>query len=214
MMRCSDCMFFQEGEKVTFNNWFMPREETKCSLGVTLIMVPGYGVIPGPPYNLPPNQVDYTFNAPAAVQCDICPNFNPGGGFGGYGNPGTQPPTPSMSDHKVGNGSSCFLTSACVDALGKEDDCHELTTLRKFRDEWLINQDGGKGDIVHYYAFAPSVVTEIDKMPNRIQLYKKIYDELVAPCVKLIEEERMEDAWELYRAYAMKLISRYGLSAA
>lgn len=61
MMRCSDCMFFQEGEKVTFNNWFMPREETKCSLGVTLIMVPGYGVIPGPPYNLPPNQVDYTF---------------------------------------------------------------------------------------------------------------------------------------------------------
>ena len=29
----------------------------------------------------------------------------------------------------------CYFTSACVEAQGLPDDCHELTALRKFRDE-------------------------------------------------------------------------------
>lgn len=112
------------------------------------------------------------------------------------------------------NGEGCFLTSACVDALGKEDDCYELETLRRFRDEWLASQDGGSQDIANYYSFAPSVVANIDRLPNRLNIYMKIYEELVSPCVKLIEEGRMQETWELYKGYAQNLIETYGVAAA
>ncbi|RLQ96273.1 hypothetical protein D9X91_08285 [Falsibacillus albus] len=33
---------------------------------------------------------------------------------------------------------SCFITDSCVDARGLPDDCFELKTFRKFRDEVLL----------------------------------------------------------------------------
>jgi Ca2+-binding RTX toxin-like protein len=36
-----------------------------------------------------------------------------------------------------GGGISCFLTTAVVHWAGKTDDCHELTTLRRFRDGYM-----------------------------------------------------------------------------
>src|SRR3954469_9734346 len=36
-----------------------------------------------------------------------------------------------------GPGFGCFLTSAVVHWAGKADDCHELTTLRQFRDGYM-----------------------------------------------------------------------------
>ena len=38
----------------------------------------------------------------------------------------------------------CYLTSACTAAMGLPDDCEELSILRRFRDEWLSKQPGGK----------------------------------------------------------------------
>ena len=57
--------------------------------------------------------------------------------------------------------SGCYLTSACVEAMQKSDDCFELTTLRRFRDEWLANQPGGKEEIEEYYRIAPEIVAKI-----------------------------------------------------
>lgn len=108
--------------------------------------------------------------------------------------------------YKAGQSSSgCFLTSACVEAKGLPDDCYELTTLRKFRDEYLTKQECGKCEIDHYYQVAPVIVAKIRSSTNAKAVFEKIYAELVAPCVKLIEAGDLTTAHSKYREYILML---------
>ncbi len=107
--------------------------------------------------------------------------------------------------YKGNDTSGCFLTSACVEAKGLPDDCYELTVLRKFRDEYLAKQECGPCEINHYYHVAPSIVSKIKSGPNANTIFSHIYEELVVPCVSLIEEGKLERAHEKYRNYILKL---------
>ena len=97
------------------------------------------------------------------------------------------------------NSSGCYLTSACVEAVGLADDCLELTTLRAFRDKWLSNQPDGEKDIEKYYKVAPRIVEEIHARIDCQQILKSIYEEMVVPCVHYIQQGCFEDAYALYR---------------
>ena len=103
----------------------------------------------------------------------------------------------------------CFLSSACIETMGLPDNCQELTILRKFRDEWLFRQPGGENEIKEYYKIAPSIVSSINKETDRKDVFKKIYEDLVAPSVVLIQEGRRKDAWILYKQIVMKLKEKY-----
>jgi len=109
--------------------------------------------------------------------------------------------------YKGNDTSGCFLTSACVEAKGLPDDCYELTVLRKFRDEYMANLDCGKCEINHYYHVAPAIVEKIKATAP--EMFGKIYEELVAPCVKMIEEANMDGAHVLYRNYVLELEELY-----
>jgi len=110
--------------------------------------------------------------------------------------------------HESSSG-GCFLTSACTAARGLADDCHELQTLRRFRDEWLKKQPDGILLIAHYYEIAPKIVAAIDILEDRLEVYDTIYQELVNPCVKMIECDNMQGALELYREYTLLLERKY-----
>ncbi len=103
----------------------------------------------------------------------------------------------------------CFITSACVESMGLCDCCAELMCLREFRDTWLSGQPGGKADIVEYYAIAPGIVDAIKNTGDPNYIFRKIYDELVVPCVELIKAEHFEAAWALYRNIVQDLKKRY-----
>lgn len=105
--------------------------------------------------------------------------------------------------------SGCFLTSACVEAKGLPDDCRELTTLRRYRDEYLAKQDCGQCEINHYYHVAPQIVEKIKARPDALALFERIYAELVIPCVRLIDAGDMEAAHALYRGYVLTLEKEY-----
>ena len=107
--------------------------------------------------------------------------------------------------YKGNESSGCFLTSACTEAKGLPDDCYELTTLRKFRDEYLAKQECGKCEIDHYYQVAPVIVAKIHSDTNAKAVFEKIYAELVAPCVKLIEDGDLVTAHSKYREYVLML---------
>ena len=62
----------------------------------------------------------------------------------------------------------CFLTSAACDTIGLADDCWELRTLRRFRDDWLVRQDGGAQDIASYYAHAPAIAARLRDDPRAL----------------------------------------------
>lgn len=108
-----------------------------------------------------------------------------------------------------GSSDGCFLTSACVEAKGLPDDCYELVTLRKFRDEYLAKQECGKCEIAHYYHVAPAIVERIKERENTTSIFEKIYSDLVAPCIKMIEDSNFTGAHELYRNYVLMLEKQY-----
>lgn len=110
--------------------------------------------------------------------------------------------------HQSSSG-GCFLTSACTLARGLPDDCHELRTLRAFRDGWLKQTDDGITLIARYYEIAPKIVAAIDTLENRLEIYDDIYSNLVLPCVALIEAEDYQDALALYRDTTLRLEKEY-----
>ncbi|MGN1025613.1 MAG: CFI-box-CTERM domain-containing protein [Faecousia sp.] len=109
----------------------------------------------------------------------------------------------------LSSGGGCYLTSACVEAIGLGDDCYELVTLRAFRDSYMRNTPNGPADICEYYRTAPLIVSKIKELANANAIFEKIYLELVRPCIKLIECKKNEDAYMLYRDYSRKLQKQY-----
>ena len=51
--------------------------------------------------------------------------------------------------YKGNDSGGCFLTSACTEARGLPDDCHELTVLRSFRDGYLRSQPEGEAHALY-----------------------------------------------------------------
>lgn len=92
------------------------------------------------------------------------------------------------SEHNSSSSSGgCFITTAVCDSLNKPDNCTELMTFRKFRDEWLINQPDGKDLITEYYLIAPKIVSKINESPDSKDIYNSIWKDFLLPCFKLIQ---------------------------
>ncbi len=102
----------------------------------------------------------------------------------------------------------CFLTSAVVQWAGKADDCHELTTLRHFRDGYMRSLRDGESMIKDYYAHAPRVVRSIEERKLGEREWPRVYA-MVREAVGLIEAGRNHDALELYSAEYLRLKAEY-----
>ena len=83
-------------------------------------------------------------------------------------------------------GDACFVTTAVCYSFGKPDDCYELTTFRNFRDTWLAAQPDGKSLIAEYYAIAPRIVANINRLADAAQIYKSIWQKYLEPCLNFI----------------------------
>lgn len=91
----------------------------------------------------------------------------------------------------------CFLTTACTAARGLPDDCHELTTLRAFRDTYMRSLPGGPAMVDEYYEIAPRLVAKIARRDDAPALLSALYERVTA-AVRLVEDERHADALALY----------------
>mgnify|MGYP001569509823 CR=1 FL=1 len=118
----------------------------------------------------------------------------------------------SYTDHqlvKMGH-YGCFLTSACVVAMGLPDNCFELMTLRRFRDTYVANLCGGRGEIAEYYKKAPLLVKAISVRGNDPkETYRQIYNTIVAPCVRLVSGGLFAEAYALYKQKFLELQTRF-----
>lgn len=103
----------------------------------------------------------------------------------------------SYSGSSSGNSDGCFLTSACVNHLGKSDDCEELTTLRAFRDNYMKTTPQGQALVKEYYAVAPQIVANIDKSNDSDSAYDYIYG-VITDCIALIKGGDNQGAQKRY----------------
>jgi hypothetical protein len=104
------------------------------------------------------------------------------------------------------SGSGCFLTTACVETLGFPDNCDELTTLRQFRDSFMLSFDEGKAEVKEYYERAPKIVKAISARPDAPMIYRRIFEEIILPCVKFIKQGHLEPARATYKKALLQFV--------
>lgn len=100
----------------------------------------------------------------------------------------------------------CYLTTACVQFYNLPDNCYELETLRKFRDEYMNSTDEGKSLVDDYYKTAPKIVEKINSLNNKSEYYEFIY-QTIKRCVKLIELKDYATVQNIYKEMTEKLAS-------
>jgi len=110
----------------------------------------------------------------------------------------------AIADHAIGG----FLTTAVVRWAGKDDDCHELTVLRRFRDGYMRRLPQGPQLIQDYYQHAPRVVRAIEEQGRGEVEWPNVYA-MVQRAVGLIEAGRNEEALDLYSVEYLRLKAEY-----
>jgi hypothetical protein len=117
---------------------------------------------------------------------------------------------PKIEEAKpLSTGSKCFLTTACVEALGLPDDCLELTVLRRFRDNWLRAHPGGAATIEEYYRIAPLIIDALAREERSHELLLDLYQRLVRRSVALILAGQYEEAFAHYQQVVRELRARF-----
>ena len=103
----------------------------------------------------------------------------------------------------------CYITTAACTTLGKPDDCYELNCFRNYRDTYLLSTDEGEAIVQEYYDIAPTIVKHINRDKKCKEIYASIWEEYLALCLHLIEEDRKEDCQELYTRMVRNLEKEY-----
>ena len=114
----------------------------------------------------------------------------------------------SNSSSSSSSSDSCYVTTACVEAMGLSDNCFELQTLRNYRDTYLKNQPTGISDIKLYYKVAPLIVKRIHELPNSREFLINTFRTLVSPCVNLIVSGKLDEARKHYKRSIQYLIEK------
>jgi hypothetical protein len=74
----------------------------------------------------------------------------------------------------------CFITTACCEVLGLDDDCFELKSLRSYRDHVLAARLGGEADIARYYRLAPLILARLPDETRTARLIS-LYARFILP---------------------------------
>ena len=105
----------------------------------------------------------------------------------------------------------CLLSTTCASARELPDDCLELTTLRRFRDKYILALPDGDKLIASYYELAPQLVSRIDADPDCHVIYEHLWTSLVTPCVEKIRSGANIEALKHYIDVFVQLSKQYGL---
>jgi len=93
----------------------------------------------------------------------------------------------------------CFITSACCEMLGLDDDCFELRALRRYRDQVLAALPGGDTEIARYYALAPLILARLPEEMREARLIL-LYARFVLPAALAAHVGLDALAYRLYRS--------------
>lgn len=102
----------------------------------------------------------------------------------------------------------CYISTACMEAMGLPDNCHELLVLRKFRDQHLLRTNAGKGLVKVYYDIAPIIVSRIQRDSGAHGTWQAIFTE-IQKAIVLIQQGRFNEAIRCYTRVTLSLRTEY-----
>lgn len=114
----------------------------------------------------------------------------------------------SSNDSSSSSDSSCYLTTACVTAMGLPNNCLELQVLREFRNKILMSTSKGRKAVQEYHKLAPEIVQSIDGRGNAEFIWKQIYTD-IRHAVSLVLNNNFEGAFKHYKQVTLNLKEKY-----
>jgi hypothetical protein len=110
---------------------------------------------------------------------------------------------------KIFPGGQCYLTTACVDAMGFPDNCFELETLRGFR-KIIKSTQTGSAVIADYEAMAPEIVQALNEKEgiNARCAWRGLYRE-IRKAVELVNHGDFKSAFNHYLQMTSRLKNKY-----
>lgn len=103
----------------------------------------------------------------------------------------------------------CYITTAVCESMDKPDDCYELTTLRNYRDRYLMQTEEGRELVEEYYDTAPFLVQVLNMQKNSDAIYEGIYKDYLGPCIHCIEQNENEECRRIYVDMVRGLQKKY-----
>lgn len=103
-------------------------------------------------------------------------------------------------NQKCASTEGCFITTACCEVIGLSDDCFELRTLRRYRDDVLAKRPGGSAEIARYYDLAPRLLARLGgDAPHAERALRSLYARYVLPAALAARFGLNALAYRLYK---------------
>ncbi|HEY9662789.1 MAG TPA: CFI-box-CTERM domain-containing protein [Allocoleopsis sp.] len=93
----------------------------------------------------------------------------------------------------------CFITTACCEFYGLPDDCRELETLRKYRDEYMMGHPEREPLVREYYSIAPEIVERIKARKDAAEIFDVFRNVYIIPAVECVESCKYDEALDIYK---------------
>lgn len=103
----------------------------------------------------------------------------------------------------------CFVTTAVCTGLQKPQDCEEILLMKKYRDEYLADEEGGAALIEEYYDVAPTIVKRISRSNEADATYHYLWEHYISKCVEQIKQGRLEESRDTYVEMMQELKAAY-----
>lgn len=103
----------------------------------------------------------------------------------------------------------CYITTAMCRDTGNPDDCAELQSLRKYRDEVMLKDLEGRRLVEEYYLKAPKIVSLIDQESDHQNIYKTLRERYITPAANAADAGENDAALALYREMVESLAQKY-----
>ena len=119
----------------------------------------------------------------------------------------------NMYDNSKNHQSSgCYLTTAMCNILCYKDDNYYLNALRTFRDKTLKKDHKYIHLLYMYDAFGPLIATNLKNDPNKKTIATSLFNRYITKAVTAIENEKFEEAVNIYIAMTYTLSERYNIN--
>jgi RecJ-like exonuclease len=105
-----------------------------------------------------------------------------------------------VKETKIPSKEGCFITTAVCQYKGYDDNCFILTTLRNFRDHYMLSNTIGRQMVKDYYKISPKIVEKIESSEDFEYIWAT-----VLKTVSYVENHNYSRALETYKDMVLNL---------
>lgn len=103
----------------------------------------------------------------------------------------------------------CYLTTIINEILRMPDDGITLKTLRKFRDEYMLNHPETYPILIEYEIIGPRIANALLLDPEKETIAKGLYEKQIIPIIEDINNKENEKAMQKYQNMTSSLKEFY-----